>query len=55
MFQGGSRRGGAVGDTKITFKQSTHQDSPDNLTLQEWFSQADGQMQLMQTTKASRK
>lgn len=45
----------AVGDTKITFKQSTHQDSPDTITLQEWFSQAGGQMQLMQTTKATRK
>jgi hypothetical protein len=45
----------AMGDTKFTFKQSTHQDSPDSLTLQEWFSQAGGQMQLMQTTKATRK
>jgi len=44
-----------TGDTKFTFKQSTHQDSPDSLTLQEWFSQAGGQMQLMQTSKVTRK
>lgn len=45
----------SMGDTKLTFKQSTHQDSPDTLTLQEWFSQAGGEMQLMQTTKVTRK
>jgi len=44
-----------TGDTKYTFKQSTHQDSADSMTVQEWFMVPGGEMQLMQTTKLSRK
>jgi hypothetical protein len=39
----------------IGFRQSIHADGPDSITLQEWFSQNGGEMQLMQTTKATRK
>lgn len=41
--------------TAITFRQSVHADGPDNITLQEWFSQDGAPMQLMETTKATRK
>jgi hypothetical protein len=39
----------------INFRQNVHADGPDSITLQEWFSQNGDPMQLMQTTKATRK
>lgn len=41
--------------TKFNLRQSVHSDGPNGITLQEWFSQEGAPMQLMQTTKATRK